>query len=157
MSYDILEDAWTQTDTPKPSEGGSVVPDGAYTGLINRAAFGTTKTGSPMFSLEFIILEGEYARRKLFKTSFLEGRDPEGTSKAIQRFKQDVVNAGGSIPSKLDAEGRAILSNTLVDNTVKLWKQTKGKYTNIYINGCIEEGVDKPSSQGPVGLDDIPF
>ena len=117
------------------------VPDGKYRATINSASIVESQfDGSAQLKIEYIVLSGDSAGRKVFKYYDLEN------VLRIPFLKQDLyrleveIEKLSELPSRLD-----VLLDKVVDIKLQTKEAASGKsYQNCYINGLAEAGEEVP-------------
>ncbi len=113
------------------------VPDGKYQVKVDMAELTSTKTtGDPMLKWTFVILGPQFAGRKLWKNAVIRGED------SVKYIKGDLAVCGITLP-KFSALPQ--YTEKLLDLQLEISKQTRGEYSNIYINKLISGDAATPT------------
>lgn len=157
---DYLDDEFMEAEEPV---GFSKVPDGEYIASVfaARAAMSEDEQPIPRLEWEFIILEGEYADRHLFRNNILKDKQSCGWLKKDLRacgididdpsFKLSEFLVNG-VEQLLDVE-----INITVKNKKYIDKRTgeEKEACNVYINGLAVD--DEPEDEVENSADDANF
>lgn len=129
------------------------LPDGKYTVRVDRVELTQSKTTmKPQLVWEFVVTEGRYTGRKVWKYNGLDSEDKIGF------LKNDLYQAGLSIDRLMKLEANL---PKLLDRILEIGLKTKetlsfGKIQNVYINKLISN--KKPSSAAAYTQNlDLPF
>ena len=145
------EEAFQKAEVKEDTGGFQKLPDGRYKVKINRAAVEENKnSGNPQMKWEFIVVEGNYEGRCIWRVSQLDAAERVGW------LKQDLYNLGYKLESL--TELKSTLEKT-IDQIIEVNLKTKGEHQNVYINSV---NVDAPVEQekagrAPLKDDDLPF
>jgi len=91
--------------------GGDPIPDGVVAPvIINLRGVKDSKTGAKGLDLEFVVTEGEFARKKAFKWAGIAGNGSEGHDKMVAITKSFIravlESASGTNPDDMSPEAR---------------------------------------------------
>lgn len=92
------------------------LPKGSYVALAVKGERVTAKTGTPGYTVEFKVLEGEFSGRRVWKTWYF-------TSAAMQYTKRDLAKLG--ITSKAQLQGPFPANKLVVKLTVVIRKESE--------------------------------
>lgn len=133
------------------------LPDGKYTGVVERAEVKKTRTTDQwMLAIMIRINSGTHSNRTVFKNYVFNGY-PVG----MKIFKTDMHTMGLQLGKIAEIKDRC---EDLLDLELEIQQKTKGENVNVYINKCggKVEGGDSTSGGGDEGIydgeeDDIDF
>lgn len=92
---DVMKDLETIFDEVKDQEGVySRIPDGEYLAKLEDIVVGESKSGSPMVTMLFEILSGEYEGQQHRKFMMLTGKDEQRTRQNLNRFATEIKKLG---------------------------------------------------------------
>lgn len=129
------------------------IPDGKYQAFVSSMETRDPASWSnfPNFLMTFVITDGDFKNRKLFKSYLLEPN-----ADYISNLKTDLSVIGIELRKITDLEDESVMSEGL-DKLVELRVQnrvskTNGRsYSNVYINKCVGTLI------GGVADDEPPF
>jgi len=133
MSYDgndpidlsRFEDAFAKAETREDDGSYGDLPDGTYLVIVDRVEMKVSKAScNPMLSWGMKIIQGNYAGRWIWKHNMLM------SDLNIAYLKEDLKRAGLVLPRLADLQSSL---PKLLDITLEIKQQTKGEFTNIYI------------------------
>ncbi|HET9623258.1 MAG TPA: DUF669 domain-containing protein [Kofleriaceae bacterium] len=129
------------------------VPDGKYQVLVDKVEITEAKaSGNKMLKWTLRIQGPRYAGRMLWRYNVL------GTRENLRWLKTDLHTCGLDLVRLSDLPQHL---GSLLDLRLEVSKRTKGGYSNIYLNRCLErdelETGDGGDDFGGQGVDRVPF
>ena len=92
---DVMKDLEGLFNEVKDQEGVySRIPDGEYLANLSDITVGESKTGKPMVTMVFDILQGEYEGKQHRKFLMLTGKDEMQTRQNLNRFATEIKKLG---------------------------------------------------------------
>lgn len=114
------------------------VPDGKYRVRVGRVVLGQSKSGTPMFRWDLVIVAGEHARRHLFKNSAI-------TTESMPYVKRELEIVGLEKFRLSDVHAHL---DEIVGIVLEVAKRTKDEDTNIYFNKRVDSTAVEPTGVG---------
>lgn len=137
---------WKPEDKPFDD---TPVPNGKYQVRVERAEVTKSQNGNPMLKWQLVIMNGEHARRKLFRQNMLV------TGKNFEWLLSDLHICEVELDKLTNLPNKASeLLDLMLEVTVRNGRDSNGQPTqNVYLNKKIGKWTSEDA--GPV--EDIPF
>ena len=121
-SFEQSDDALTINMDEVAAQSFEVIPNGTYPVIIDKCEYSLSKSsGSPMWSVQMTITDGDFAKRKLFThISFSEGALP-GSKAAIQKIAPGLLSSAFN-PKEIAANGELVGLEARVKTKIETYK-----------------------------------
>lgn len=124
------EEAYQKAEVREQNNSFDELPDGKYKVQIDRVELTQSKSsGRPQMVWEFIVIEGKFKGRRIWKYNGLD------SAEKIQWLKNDLWTAGLALERLTDLERNL---SQLLDQFLEITLKTKGSVQGIYINKMLE-------------------
>lgn len=135
---DVMKDLEGLFDEVKDQEGVySRIPDGEYLAILSDITVGESKTGKPMVTMVFDILQGEYEGKQHRKFLMLTGKDEMQTRQNLNRFATEIKKLGVDTSKGFNAAIEDLPNH--IDTECKLKVETSvSKQGNEFVNTSFE-------------------
>lgn len=135
---DVMKDLEGLFDEVKDQEGVySRIPDGEYLANLSDITVGESKTGKPMVTMVFDILQGEYEGKQHRKFLMLTGKDEMQTRQNLNRFATEIKKLGVDTSKGFNAAIEDLPNH--IDTECKLKVETSvSKQGNEFVNTSFE-------------------
>lgn len=135
---DVMKDLEGLFNEVKDQEGVySRIPDGEYLANLSDITVGESKTGKPMVTMVFDILQGEYEGKQHRKFLMLTGKDEMQTRQNLNRFATEIKKLGVDTSKGFNAAIEDLPNH--IDTECKLKVETSvSKQGNEFVNTSFE-------------------